>query len=84
VDVVGVDAPIEGWRGPYAGEVSALLGMLAMPMYVLASSRGALFVPEMDETAFPLLHAEGRLLRLARAAVRRILGLHHPLHGGRP
>lgn len=75
--VDGVDAPIEGWRGPFANEFSTLMSMLAMPAYVLASSRGALFVPEMDEEAFPLLQPEGRLMRLARAVVRRILGLHH-------
>ena len=35
------------------------------------SGRAPLFVPEMDEEAFPPLQPEGRLLRLGRRAVRR-------------
>ena len=76
IDVRGEDTPIEGWRGPYDNELRALLSMLAFPVYVLGSSRGALFVPEMDTEAFPFLEAEPWWLGLRRRAVRRLLGLH--------
>jgi hypothetical protein len=76
-EVVGVDEPVPGWRSPYDGEISTLLSFLAYPVYVLGSGRGALFVPEMDEAAFPPLR-EGAVLRTARKAVRRLLGLSLP------
>jgi uncharacterized protein (DUF362 family) len=78
VEVVGVDEPLIDWRGPYHDDVSALLSILALPVYVWGSGRGALFVPEMDEEAFPPLRPEGRLLRHGRRALRRLLGLRHP------
>ena len=64
-----------GWRTPYHSELSTVLSFLAFPVYVLGSGRGALFVPEMDEAAFPPLKREGFLLRAARRAVRRLIGL---------
>ncbi len=67
-----------GWRGPYHSEFSALLSLLAFPVYVLGSGRGSLFVPEMDEQAFPPLAPAGLFLRLGRGAVRRLLGLRLP------
>jgi len=73
--VVGPDQPVAGWRTPYHNELSTVLSFLAFPVYVLGSGRGALFVPEMDEEAFPPLHREGLLLRTARRAVRRLIGL---------
>ena len=78
VEVVGVDEPLADWRGPYHNDLSALLSILALPVYVWGSGRGTLFVPEMDEEAFPPLHPEGKLLRLGRRAVRRLVGLRHP------
>jgi len=45
---------------------------------VLGSGRGALFVPEMDQAAFPLLVPEGLLLRTGRRLVRRLIGLRLP------
>jgi uncharacterized protein (DUF362 family) len=77
IEVVGCDEPVAGWRGPYADEVSALLSFLAYPVYQFGSGRGALFVPEMDERAFPPLVHESALLGFARRAVRQLLGLHH-------
>jgi uncharacterized protein (DUF362 family) len=76
VTVAGPDEPIAGWRTPYHNELSTVLSFLAFPVYVLGSGRGALFVPEMDEQAFPPLRPEGPLLRGARGAVRRLIGLH--------
>ena len=52
--------------------------LLALPVYDWGGGRGTLFVPEMDEEAFPPLHPEGRLLRFGRRAVRRLVGLRHP------
>jgi hypothetical protein len=78
VEVVGEDRPLEVWRGPYHNDFSALLSILAMPVYVWGSGRGALFVPEMDEEAFPPLQAEGIGLRFGRRSLRRLLGLRFP------
>jgi uncharacterized protein (DUF362 family) len=78
IEVIGVDEPLADWRGPYHDDLSALLSLLAMPVYVWGSGRGTLFVPEMDEEAFPPLKPEGKLLRLERRAMRRLLGLRHP------
>jgi uncharacterized protein (DUF362 family) len=75
--VVGCNEPIEGWRDPYRNEISALLSFFAFPVYVYGSGRGTLFVPEMDEAAFPPVD-RGRSLRIARRATIRLLGLHHP------
>jgi uncharacterized protein (DUF362 family) len=76
--VIGVDEPVAGWRGPYHSELSTLLSVMAYPVYVLGSGRGALFVPQMDEEAFPPLEKEGLLLRAGRGLVRRIIGLQLP------
>jgi uncharacterized protein (DUF362 family) len=76
IEVVGCDERVPGWRGPYHDDWSALLSFLAYPVYQHGSGRGALFVPEMDERAFPPVGREGTLLRLARRAVRNLLGLH--------
>ncbi|MFN0056150.1 MAG: DUF362 domain-containing protein [Planctomycetales bacterium] len=75
LEVHGENSPVVGWRGPYANELRSLLAMLAYPVYVLGSGRGALFVPEMDEAAFPPIVPEGWFLKLGRRAVRRLLGL---------
>ena len=77
VIVEGCDRPIAGWRGPYDNELWAMLSVLAYPVYVVGSGRGALFVPEMDESAFPPKERESKLLKLGRNAARRLIGLHH-------
>jgi uncharacterized protein (DUF362 family) len=75
--VDGPDTPLPRWRGPYDNEIWALMAMLAYPVYVAGSFRGAIFVPEMDEEVFPPLAPEGVLLKAARGFTRRLLGLHH-------
>jgi uncharacterized protein (DUF362 family) len=75
IEVIGETSPISGWQGPYSTELRSLLSMMAYPVYVLGSGRGELFVPEMDEQAFPPIAREGWFLRLRRRAVRRLLGL---------
>jgi uncharacterized protein (DUF362 family) len=76
-EVVGWDRPLPHWRGPYHNEVSTLLSFLAYPVYQHGSGRGALFVPEMDERAFPPVQREGGLLRASRRAMQALLGLRH-------
>src|ERR1700722_3151986 len=78
VEGIDVDEPLADWRGPYHNDVSAFLSILALPVYVWGSGRGTLFVPEMDEKAFPPLKPAGSLLRLGRGAMQRLLGLRHP------
>ncbi|MDA1053764.1 MAG: DUF362 domain-containing protein [Planctomycetota bacterium] len=75
VEVIGVDTPIRGWRGPHSNDFRALLSVMAYPIYVMGSGRGALFVPKMDKQAFPFIEREGMMLKLTRGAIRRLLGL---------
>jgi uncharacterized protein (DUF362 family) len=77
IRIEGCDEPIADWRGPYHTELSTLLSFFAYPVYELGSGRGSLFVPEMDEAAFPLLRREGFVLRVVRALLRRLIGIHH-------
>jgi uncharacterized protein (DUF362 family) len=75
--VVGSDDPIAEWKSPYDNEFSASLSLVSYPVYVLGSGRGALFVPEMDEEAFPPKTSPPLPLRAARRAVRAMIGLRH-------
>ena len=77
IEVVGTDEPVPGWRSPYHNEWSTLLSLLAFPVYQYASGRGAVFVPEMDEQAFPPITAESPLLQSGGQSSRRLLGLRH-------
>ena len=74
-EVVGCDEPVRPWKGPYHSEISTLLSLIAYPTYVLGSGRGKLFVPEMDEEAFPPLSPPSMPLRAARRAVQSLIGL---------
>jgi len=76
-EVVGADDPVPGWRNPYHSEWSTLLSLLAFPVYQYASDRGSVFVPEMDEQAFPPITAESPLLQLRRKSLQALLGLRH-------
>jgi len=77
IEIVGTDEPVPEWRSPYHNEWSTLLSLLASPVYQYASDRGAVFVPEMDEQAFPLITAESPLLQLRRKSLQALLGLRH-------
>ncbi len=77
IEVVGCDEPIAGWRGPCHTDWTTLLSFLAYPAYLYGSGRGTLYVPEMDEQAFPPIAPEGAALRLGRAVIRRLIKLHH-------
>ena len=75
--MVGCDGPLAGWRGPYHDELSTLLSFVAFPIYVWGSGRGALFVPEMDEAAFPPIAPEGFRLRLGLLLALIMVGDEH-------
>lgn len=77
IEVVGPDDPVLHWRSPYHSDLSTLLSFFAYPVYQFGSGRGALFVPQMDEKAFPPRQRESSGLRLARRAIQTLLGLHH-------
>src|SRR5262245_440074 len=78
IKVIGDDEPVPGWRSPYHNEWSTLLSLLAFPVYEYASDRGAVFVPEMDEQAFPPIVAETPILQFRRKSLQALLGLRHP------
>jgi uncharacterized protein (DUF362 family) len=77
IQVIGPNAPIAGWKGPHRNSWSALLSLLAYPVYEYASGRGAVFVPEMDPDAFPPISDESWLLKARRRSLQRLLGLRH-------
>ncbi len=77
IEIDGPDEPLRNWRSPYSSEVSTMLSFLALPVYVVGSARGALFVPEMDREAFPPLGHESLPLRLGRRGIQSLLGLRH-------
>jgi len=84
IQVIGETSNIAGWNGPYSNELWALLSMMAYPVYVMGSGRGELFMPEMDEQAFPPIAREGWFLKFRRRVVRRLLGLRFPKSKGPP
>lgn len=75
IRVEGIDAPIEGWRSPVGSGLASLLSLLAYPVYQFASGRGSLFVPQMDETAFPPLAPPSLTVRVGRRAIQTMFGL---------
>jgi hypothetical protein len=75
VRIVGEDSAVTPWRGPAQGEWNRLLSSIAYPVYVLASMRGAIFVPDFDLVAFPPLAQPSAYVRIARALVQRAFGL---------
>jgi len=76
--VIGPDEPVAGWRGPHHNELSSMLSFVAYPIYVFGSGRGALFVPEMDEEAFPPVTPPSLALRVGRKLLQASLGLRFP------
>lgn len=77
IKIDGPDEPLSKWRGPHHTEFSTMLSFVALPVYMLGSGRGTLFVPEMDREAFPPLRPESVPLRLGRYGIQRLLGLRH-------
>jgi uncharacterized protein (DUF362 family) len=78
IEIAGTNEHLREWRGPYETEFSTMLSFVAYPVYVFGSGRGSLFVPEMDETAFPALRHVSLFRSVLRGTLRRLLGLHFP------
>jgi uncharacterized protein (DUF362 family) len=76
IEIIGTDESLRDWKGPYDTEFSTLLSAVAYPVYVFGSGRGSLFVPEMDESAFPPLEPASFTRALLRKGLRNMLGLH--------
>jgi hypothetical protein len=51
---------------------------MAYPIYQFSSGRGSLFLPEMDEEAFPPSRRAGLPTRFVRAALRHVLKFTRP------
>ena len=77
IQVIGTDEPLADWRDPYHNEISTFLSLMAAPVYVMGSGRGSMFLPEMDNNAFPFIRPENFPQRFARQCIRRMLGIQH-------
>ena len=78
INVIGCNEPVAKWRSPYHNEISSLLSLLAYPVYQFGSGRGSLFLPEMDEEAFPPLARANFVTRFCRIGLRWLLGFRRP------
>ena len=78
IQVHGTDQPLPAWKDPYHNELSAMLSFLAFPVYVMGSGRGSMFLPPMDQQAFPAIRRETPTEWLGRRAMRLLLGLSPP------
>ena len=78
IEVIGCDEPLKAWKDPYHNDLSAMLSFLAFPVYVFGSGRGSMFLPPMDETAFPPIRRESPTEWIGRRTMRLLLGLGRP------
>ncbi|MEJ3746922.1 DUF362 domain-containing protein [Actinomycetes bacterium KLBMP 9797] len=77
--VAGDAGPIRAdLRLPSRHWLRRLFARASYPIYVHASRSGELFVPAMDETAFPPLRPAGPGTRLVRWSTQRAFGLRPP------
>jgi uncharacterized protein (DUF362 family) len=76
--VSGTRAPINGFRTPHASAWYRLVSATAAPMYFHLSRRGSLFVPRLDEQAFPAIDGAGLITRTVRRVAQNVFGLHPP------
>ncbi len=77
--------PMSGFRHPYHDGVSTVLSALGYPVYVYGSGGGLLFVPQMDEDAFPPLGSVGPVVKAVRRGAQMAFGLHPPaINAGPP
>jgi uncharacterized protein (DUF362 family) len=65
-------------RGAHSSAPLRALGTMSYPIYVYLSNRGELFVPAMDEDAFPPTQHAGTLTRAVRWSSQRAFGLRAP------
>ncbi len=76
--VTGAPGPFKGFRAPQGSLWYRLVSATAAPVYFHLSRNGSLFVPAMDERAFPPTGRVGWPTRLVRRAAQRVFGLHPP------
>lgn len=77
--VLGDAGPIRAdLRLPSGHWLRRVFARASYPIYVHASRSGELFVPRMDETAFPPLRPAGPGVRLVRWTTQRAFGLRPP------
>ena len=77
IKIDGPDELLPNWRTPHYSDISTMLSFVALPVYVLGSARGALFVPQMDHDAFPPLRRQSLPLRAGRRVIQSLIGLRH-------
>ena len=80
-EVGGEPGPLEGFRAPQRSIWFRFISATAAPMYFHFSGRGSLFVPRMDESAFPPLTPPRLGVRLVRRTAQLAFGLHPPKRG---
>jgi uncharacterized protein (DUF362 family) len=73
--VVGIDSSVKGWRSPRKDDLSTLLSMVSYTVFECVSDRGSLFVPEMDERAFPPTAAVSQTCSVSRRFSRWVCGI---------
>jgi uncharacterized protein (DUF362 family) len=76
--VVGEDGPIAGFRTPISNDWHAFLSMISYTVFESYSGRGSLFVPQMDERAFPAKQQASWGTRKLRDFVRWVCGIRLP------
>ncbi|MEM8706121.1 MAG: DUF362 domain-containing protein [Actinomycetota bacterium] len=65
-----------GFRAPQGSAWYRLVSATAVPVYANLSGSGRLFVPRVDEAAFPPADRPGAFVRIVRRAAQRVFGLH--------
>jgi hypothetical protein len=65
-------------RGAHASRLLRAIGALSYPVYVYFSQRGQLFVPAMDEAAFPPRRRPGLAVSTVRSLTQQVFGLRPP------
>jgi len=75
VDVHGSPGRLGGgFRHPWSRPTWRAMTMLSYPVYVYLSGQGRLFVPDMDEIAFPSLTGEPWPVRATRRGAQLVFG----------
>ncbi len=67
--------PMNGFRAPHSTWWFRVINATAVPVYANLSGNGRLFVPKMDERAFPPSDDPGLFVRSVRAIAQRLFGL---------
>ncbi len=76
--VLGEPGPFESFRAPQRSAWFRFISATAAPMYTHFSGHGSLFVPRMDERAFPPIERPSPVVRLVRRGAQVAFGLYPP------